>query len=174
VVNKDDYLIELPNLKINKKDIDKFLKMVDDLSEYWIEFQDDDKNQNFNWGCWLKYESMLEYPLVKEWVNKLPFGLKISNSSVMKSKPWFILDPHKDKRNASFMIVLTPNPSPVYFLSDDGKLILEHTYTCPTVINTHVMHGVNNFSDFDRITFQIGITQPWEEIVQILKSSYLA
>lgn len=172
MINKDDYLIELPNLKIDQEDIDKLLEMVDELSEYWIEFQPD--GENFDWGCWLKYPGILEHPLVKEWIGKLPSGLKITNSSVMKSRPWFVLAPHQDKRDASFMIVLTANASPVYFLNNQtGQVVLEHTYTCPTIINTHITHGLNNLSDFDRITFQIGITQPWEEIVQIMKSSEL-
>lgn len=173
MITKDDCLIELPNLKVYQRDIDALLKMVDELSEYWIEFQPDGKN--FDWGCWLKYPNILDHHLVKQWIDRLPAGLKITNSSVMKCRPWFNLAPHQDKRNASFMVVLTPNPSPVYFLDNEsGELVLEHIYTCPTIINTHIMHGVNNLSEFDRTTFQIGITQPWEEIVQIIKSSELA
>jgi hypothetical protein len=185
MINRDDYLIELPNLKIDQQDIDKLVKMVDDLSEYWIEYVPDIKvpgypksgdtyySPSFNWGCWLKYPGILEHPLVKEWIGRLPAGLNVTNSSVMKSKPWFELTPHQDKRDASFLIVLTPNPAPVYFLDGKDELVLEHTYACPTIINTHITHGVNNFSDFDRITFQLGITQPWEEVVKILKDSTL-
>lgn len=182
-MNKEDCLIELPNLKISQDDVDKLLKMADELAEYWIEVPREDKNFDYRihtGGAWLKYPGILEHPLVKEWIGKLPAGLKITNGSVMRHPPWFVLAPHQDIRDAVFMIMLTPNPAPIYFLDSQpdnlskGNLILEHTYTCPTIINAHVTHGVNNSSDFDRIAFQIAITQPWEEIVQIIKSSGLA
>lgn len=188
MINRDNYLIELINFKITKDDVDNLLSMVNDLSEYWIQYEPDIKTEgfdprwrddkyydpNFDWGCWLKYPNILQHPQVKEITSRLPSQLIIKSCSIMKSPPWFHLTPHLDPRNASLLIVLTPNASPVYFLENDGSMILEHSYTCPTVINTHILHGSNNLSDQDRITFQLGIVQPWEEIVQILKDSGLA
>jgi hypothetical protein len=187
MINTDDYIIELKNLKITETDINNLHKMIDELSDYWITFKPDDTPDDFNplwkgeefysskfdWGCWLKYPNILEHLQVKEIISRLPSKLNIRNCSVMKTPPRFHLKPHRDPRNASFLIVLTPNASPVYFLDSDNNLILEHTYTCPTIINTHVTHGSNNQSNFDRITFQLGIVQPWEDIVKILKSSDL-
>jgi len=186
MINTDNYFIELPNLKVDQQDINDLLKMVDSLSQYWIEFDPDTNifsetkpkdiyhHPAFDWGCWLKYPDILNHPLVKKWISKLPSEIAVSNSSIMKSRPWFHLRPHRDKRDASFILALTPNPSPLYFLDENGSVVLEHVYTCPTVINTHTIHGTNNLSDRDRITFQLGIIQPWEEIVEILKRSELA
>jgi hypothetical protein len=188
MINTDNYFIELKNLKITETDINNLLKMVDELSDYWIKFEPDNKlenfdprwkgdryyNPNFDWGYWLKYPNILEHPQVKEIISRLPPNIVVKNCSVMKCPPWFHLKPHLDARNASFLIVLTPNASPVYFLDDNDNLILTHTYTYPTVINTHVTHGCNNLSAADRITFQLGIVQPWEDIVNILKSSDVA
>jgi hypothetical protein len=188
MINKDDYLIELKNVNITETDISNLLNMVNELSEYWIQYEPNVKpagfdplwkeakyyDEKFDWGCWLKYPNILDHPQVKEIISRLPSDLVIKSCSVMKSPPWFHLTPHIDPRDASFLVVLTPNASPVYFLDDQSNLILEHTYTCPTVINTHIIHGSNNLSDFDRITFQLGIVQPWEEIVHILKSSGIA
>jgi hypothetical protein len=188
MIDKDNYLIELKNLKITETDLNNLRNMVDELSDYWITFEPDNKpadfdplwkgkefySPKFNWGCWLKYPNILEHPQVKEIISRLPSEINVRSCSVMKSSPGFHLKPHQDPRNGSFLIVLTPNASPVYFLESDDTLILEHEYTCPTVINTHVRHGSNNQSDSDRITFQLGIVQPWEDIVRILKSSGLA
>lgn len=175
MTNTDQYFVELKNLKFTQTEIDNLLTMVDELSEYWINWEDNkEMDPIFNFGWWLKCPGLLNHPRVQEVVKKLPPDLAVTRCSVMKSAPWFHLTPHTDPRNGSFILPLTPNPSPIHFLDKDNNFLYEHTYTCPTVINAHVRHTTNNLSPHDRITFQLGIVQPWEDIVRILKESDLA
>lgn len=81
----------------------------------------------------------------------------------------FHIDPN---RTAVAMFPLTDNPSPISFVDKEDNLLYTHTYTCPTIINAKVRHGVPS-TETDRIFFQVNCYLPWNEVVEMYQSGNL-
>ena len=208
MINRDDYLLELPNLKIDETDISRLLHLIDDLSVYWTAWSDEkiravenkeDWGRSIDWGSWLNYTgSLYEFPIIKEITSRFPKSLtsRLGNitCSIMKLKSDSVFDVHADLladgvtpvRIAVLMIPITKNPDPIFFADScepDHSIILEHSYTCPTIVNALAWHGVRNDSDSDRITLQFGIgpkgllgdsKSNWTEVFDLFNRSGLA
>lgn len=208
MINRDDYLLELPNLKIDETDISRLLQLIDDSSQYWTAWSDEktravenkeDWGRNIDWGSWLNYPGgMYGFPIINEITSRFPKSLTSSlgtiTCSIMKLRPNSVFDVHRDLladgvtpvRIAALMIPITKNPDPIFFANNgepDHSVVLEHSYTCPTVVNALAWHGVRNDSNSDRITLQFGIgpkgllgdkKSGWAEVFDLFNRSGLA
>jgi hypothetical protein len=77
------------------------------------------------------------------------------------------LKPHSDThfRDAAIIIPITDN-SRIYWYDDDNNIIFNHTYICPTLINTTLLHGTEDIG-IERHNIQISLfnkNKDWEII----------
>ena len=68
------------------------------------------------------------------------------------------------QRCGVLMIPISEYPSKVCWKNTTGEIIFEHTYTCPTIINAKILHGVP-YTPTDRVFLQGSVAGSWESLV---------
>ena len=178
-MNKDDFVIELPDFQFDKDRLIEF--MNSDVLGEWRElnhFPMKGLSNEFNLGSTFLMEGggyllkeletkHVEYvrhiydrvnPNILLWAQ---MALKPAN--FLKYPPYMKLAKHKDRlRTGSIHFPLGPG-EPTNFYDDDYNLIYQHEHNGnPVIMHTHkYFHGVDN-KEKERYCFQITLKHPWE------------
>ena len=66
------------------------------------------------------------------------------------------------------MIPITLNNEGLQWIDGKARVICEHIYTCPTVINAKIMHGCQEITK-ERIFLQVDIPCSWTKLTNDYK-----
>jgi hypothetical protein len=156
----EKYIIELPNFVYPKK----ALFIEQDGHPNYIANLLYNKLHDFDTASEALMWDMMEFdiPLAKE--VEARFNCR-TDSKFTKVLAGGYMPTHIDPgRTAVCMFSLTDEPSPVVFFEGE-KEIFTHEYTCATIINAKIHHGVP-VNTSDRIAFQVNLYLPWEEVIE--------
>jgi len=160
-MNDDDCYIELPNIKWDKQ------ALIDIMQSYpkesWVNEIKTTKylRPNFN----TVFEDLYkQFPF---------FEIELRKTFFSELSPYKVLIPHKDvvrKASINFPLIGTWSKSPVCFRTENLNLICEHAYNelFPSVINTTVIHSVNNPTSETRFIFSLSLYEDWNYIKEVL------
>lgn len=156
-----DYIIEYPNYKYLKQELYDFQHNHIGYKEN-LHFQ---SGHNLNTATECKFFDLVTNEC--EIVNNMIKEVNGKDYKFTKVLAGGVMPAHVDpQRTGVLMIPLTDSPSPIIFYDKDNNEIFSHTYTCPTMINSKIKHGVPKVES-DRIFLQINYFQPWNTLKQI-------
>lgn len=160
------FVIELPKFKYNKQDLFEFQESITDWQpnlHYAKKGINSSDSDFFDY-----YIRDTSHPVLSEIVNQLnftPSDKDFKFSKILKNGVLpFHIDPY---RSSILMIPISDNPSEIEW-KFNNKIAYTHKYTCPTIINGTVKHGVPK-TDNDRIFLQIKISAGWKDLLNNLE-----
>jgi hypothetical protein len=165
----DNFVLELPELKYDRVGLINYQASIKDWhpNHHFMKAGLDTSSCNFFDYYPDEADSELLTNTFNNIANLLPLERKpFKFTKVLKGG---ILPDHIDpSRDCILMLPLTENPSKVVW-KENGVIIKEHIYRCPTVINGKILHGVPEVLE-DRIFLQCKITCNWETLQKSHKS----
>jgi hypothetical protein len=170
--NESDYFLTFPGLTY---DPDLLFDISYTLSNYYRIFRDPITDELAKVEE-LRHDSLHEQPEINRILSKLNPKLGANNGRLffLKINPDVRMKIHIDPptRSAAMIFPIIPdNPSPIRWVDSNGKTLKSLSYNCPTIINTRILHTVEN--DYrTRINFQISLKLSWEEILAIKEDIY--
>lgn len=159
------FVVEFPQLKYDKSAILAYQETIKEWQSnyYW-------STQGVN--TILEYQLYEHFPkendseILNELLQKIrELGLAVDSKPFKFTKilKGGILPDHIDpRRDCILMFPLTDNPDKVFF-KENNVIVFEHQYTCPTIINGKIMHGVLPTKN-DRIVLQCKINCDWQTL----------
>ena len=176
-MNINDFVIELPEIIYDAKK----LKEIYNSSSAWTKRKTNTGDNKFYYRLSGKQVSENYYvrEIAENFSNALNIDLSIDRiAEILQLPPHHGFDAHYDHIRTGVIIfpIIPDNPSPIYFaegkINNPTKILYEHQYKCPTIINPQILHGVRPDHRF-RENFQISILLPWDEILRLYQNNQL-
>ena len=145
---QNEFAIELPQLD------DAF-----DPNLLWQNCKDNENHINESYGvqCWEVPATQKEVKHIFDKINQNILSKPLIGWYMHKFKNQW-LKPHVDNgRDAILMFPIDPKQYKISFLDSDDKIVYEHEYKCPTIVNSDVMHCVYD-EGIERKFFQISLS----------------
>jgi hypothetical protein len=121
---------------------------------------------------WFDFYPDQEHPLIQEVSNCINLQLENGAYKFVKTLKGGVLPFHVDPhRTCVLMLPLTDNNAGLQWRAPNGKLLQEHVYKYPTVINAKILHGVP-LNDKDRIFLQVTIPCSWKHLIENYKTIF--
>ena len=172
MVEKLDYVIELPGLRYDKVLLSE---LAGDDTLPWVQWASPSGVTAKHKTCLVRDMPSHRQRLFVDMMGMFDgsIGITIDDISVVNFPPSYSLPPHVDPvRSAAVIIPLDPpNPNPIYW-EENGTRVFEQVYRMPTIINVQRMHGVMT-GDANRLNIHIDIMRPWEFLVALHEGSTL-
>jgi len=160
-------VIELPEVKYDKLK----LKEICDSADNW-----DTKSVSVDKKDTMYYvlsgDIIMENDYIKELISIFSPALKIVRAEILRMPPDGGLDAHLDAvRQAVIIFPIQPEIfAPIYYAEgtyqNPTKILYEHYYRCPTIVNAQILHGVRNELN-TRDALQISLLAPWGDILKL-------
>lgn len=168
----NQYVIELPNLHYDKSK----LKSICDSATNWNNRVVGVDGRSTTYQI-LGGTDVTQNEYVIELIAKFSPVLNINPNiekliGILRMPPDGGLDAHLDvKRQAVVIFPIQPeDPAPIYYAEgtyqNPTKILFEHQYTCATIINAQILHGIRNDSRM-RDTLQFSLMTPWEDLLTL-------
>lgn len=166
-----DFVIEIPNFTYNKLELLEYQSRIIDWKSN-VHYSKIGVNTN-NKNNWFDYYPDVNEEVIQSITQSLNIKLDPTPYKFTKHLSGGVLPWHIDpQRECVFMIPLTDNNEGLYWVDSNNKIIANHTYTCPTVINAKIRHGCPKITK-DRIFLQVNIPCSWEYLKNNYKDIFL-
>ena len=155
-----DFIVEHPNFKYPRQELFNF----QNNNPAYKENQHFQKRYNLNTASSHKFFDLIK--MENDVIKDLTKNLQCNDYKFTKVLAGGVMPKHIDpQRTGVLMLPLTDSPCPIVFYKN-GKEVFSHVYTCPTMINAKIEHGVPEVNN-DRIFFQINFLQSWETLKEM-------
>ena len=161
------FIIELPNFKYNKQDLYNFQNSITEWesNHLFSNFKGLDTSEV---GFFNYHLRNINHPILSEIISQFNFMPSDNDVKFSKILKGGALPFHRDRyRSNVLMIPISENPSKIEW-KINNQIAYTHTYTCATIINGTIKHGVS-VNNNDRIFLQIKIPGKWQDLLDNLE-----
>jgi hypothetical protein len=167
MIDNTNCYIELPSIRWDKQTLIDIMRSYS--TDKWV-----------SEGYVNKYLRPDSHPVFDDLYKQLePLEINIGRVFFAELSPHTFLQPHTDqhrKASINFPLIGDWDKSPVKFHSERSikseHLVCEHTYRCPTIINTTINHSVINPTNETRYLFCLSLYDDWETIQLTIDKIY--
>lgn len=168
----NEYIIELPDLKYDKLKLKALCDSAVEWDNRTVSVDGKDTTYQLLNGDYINQDEYIN-ELVSKFSSFLNISTKINRMvEIMRMPPYGGFDAHLDAKRLAVIIfpIIPDDPSPIYYAEGEykfpTKILFEHHYTCPTIANSQILHGVRNDSRI-RDTLQLSLMTTWEDLLKL-------